>query len=107
VTLARALTTLCGQRRPVTADAICARLSLPAEEALAVQNDVARHHLLPAGLAAQHRIGLQRGLIGGARRNVRWQRTDGRATGDAVAADKGRDSGLIFFTVNKLKSFNL
>src|SRR5690349_10889650 len=78
-----------------------ALITVPCQDLDGPERPVASGRLLPAGLAAQHRITLQRGLIGGGGSGLGRQCTSGRAARNAVAADKGGHGGFIFLVTHR------
>src|SRR5690242_2974402 len=65
------------------------------------ERPVAPHDLPSAGLVAQRRIALQRDPVGGVGSGLGRQCTGCRTAGNAVAADKGGDCGLMFFAIHR------
>src|SRR5438874_12789979 len=76
-------------------------LTVPCQDFGGPERPVASRGLLAAGPAAQCRVTLQRGLIGGGGSGLGRQCTGGRAARNAVAADKGGHRGLILFTTHR------
>src|SRR5580704_12142436 len=82
-------------------DRSSALLTAPCQDFGSPERPVASRDLLPAGLAAERGITLQRRPIGGGGSSLGGQCTGRRAARDAVAAYKGGHCGRMFFATHR------